>query len=973
MRPGVIIASALGVVVLLVLSMLLLDDPGVDATTGKLLSHETGSGTPALPLTAVDREELAAEVTAALELDVQTSVPFPQTAALAEIDRPHLVGQVVDVDGRPVVGARVGLLPSDGTLEKQRQRHLAERPEEPMPQPRLAAETLTEREGHFRLDTEGLASSPWSTNGEHVTLQLMVTAHRQGTALCTVEWFGDQVTVVPPIALEHELLVRGRVIDAQSAGVAGVTVRPLYWEPLAAMHWAKLEASQRRLLSSLLSTTSDERGFFELTGLVSGAGWLGLWIEGVLPNLSDRLDLSSAVTVADVGDLLLPLGSSIRGSVIDAAGLPISGAKLVASSGPIRWSNDGTIHGEFLWLGNRRLESVVHSASDGSFVLDGLAHPLYRIYAGAAGRNTTLADRVQPGVHDLEIVLSQTAAVTLRVVDIGPERLDEPQLELLARVEGPAPEVAVHVDSVFLFDGSSARRRPVVQRGAQAGEWLVTGIGLEDLWLELEIPGYTSMRGLAKELRTDLSGKRYIELQRECGLDGVVLGGPGGRPVAGAAVSLRRSGSSSATNETTTDEQGRFALRGLSTGAYHIAVRRRGYVPYASSGEPIAEFEAPGDWTETEVKLSPGGDVQGNVQSRAGLPAPGRSVTATLQGQAEDVVMATARADTRGRFSFHDLSLGSIQLSVAHAEPVLVDVRRDHVATALLVLSDDAVVRGRVHKGAFAIAGCVVSLESLRGTTLQSTTSAGDGTYELRTFAKGDMRLLATSESGVQSRTVDVGLAPGVELYADLSLSAASLSGRVVDAMGGFGVEGVAIRAELPVGEVVVLTDARGTFQLDVLPTGPLLLHCEHPDYDSLSAEVSELGVDEHRQQGLLSVHRRLASASLHGTAVHPGGDPAFDGTPIFALPQDAWRMFSRSLRRFRGEEDVDLNEQPSTKTQDGAYLFESLAPGRYTLVQETWTAAPGTGVWSRQVHRLGSIELRSGELHQLDVEVRSP
>jgi len=967
MRLGLIAAATLGVGAVLSFSLLLLDseDAAPSVQFVGRADVESPLGPAVLSAAGAEKGVLAApalaEPIAAGELALIEDLSKPAP------DPPNLIGQIVDQDGRPVVGARVGLLPDRRALDLQRQRHRADHPDEPLPLPRLAAEVRSEKEGRFSMHTEGLRINPWSSNGEAVVLQLVVSAEHHGTVLEFVEWVGDQLTVVPPIVLDRELLITGRVLDASGRPLSGVSVRPLLWEPMRGLPWRGLGDTERQFLPSLLSVLSDERGGFTLTGLSPGAGWLGLWLDGALPWVSDRLDFTGELNTVEVGELILPLGSIISGHVLNGDGAALAGVRVVASASPYRRSDDGSVHGEFLSLVNRRQESVVMTDRAGAFVLDGLAHPLYRVYVGAAGWMAALADRVQPGTTDLEFTCTELAAVRLRVVDGGEIEVTWNDLPSLPLIDGPAPTASVRSEAALLLQGPSLSSQLRVRTGPRAGEWSVSGLAAEDLLLDVTAPGFTSWAGGPLDLPAGRDGYRYVVVRREGILQGLVHSSADGRPVVGAAVSLRSRTAGTIPQETFTDRHGAFQFSGISVGSYFVAVNRRGFVPAASE---TLRFDLPGQWREIMVPMAVGGDVQGSLRSRAGVPAPGRLVTATLAGQPDGASGRTARSDQQGRFHFADLPAAEHMLRVEQGAGVLVTIRPGETTEAILELMSDGVLRGRVLSQGRGLPGCVVELTSMAGKSIQSDTSDGDGEFTLRTLAQGPMTLSASSPAGVASDRIAVDLAPGIELYVDLYLSAASVSGRVDDRSSGRGIAGAVVTASSSAGEVEGRTDSLGRFHLDLLPPGDLLLRCEHPEYETSLQDIAGLGPEEKRQQLLLSLVRKPLPATLWGEALFEDGLPCFDGTVLFALPPESQWKLSPWRYHLHEDEDPSLDSEARTTTKKGRYLFEGLDPGDYKIVQEHWEMQTQARGWLRQTYVVKTVELVVGDDLQVDIVV---
>ncbi|MBL8842107.1 MAG: sigma-70 family RNA polymerase sigma factor [Planctomycetes bacterium] len=227
--------------------------------------------------------------------------------------------------------------------------------------------------------------------------------------------------------------VRGRVVDGASRPIAGAAI----WVSDRQETWSGGD----------FVTQSDERGDFELPAVgtyhyaAARAAGLG-WSEVV------SVDTSDPTRVAPVELRLDRPGATLRGRVLDAAGEPIGGARLVAidDSRGSRLTNDQRILGD-------PPPTVTRTAPDGTFTIESLPfctldllvdHPRFaphhlefEIAAADVTRDVTL----QQG-GSLAVTVVDGRGVALPAIDV--------QLQLMM---GPFPLERLNLDARSAEDG----------------------------------------------------------------------------------------------------------------------------------------------------------------------------------------------------------------------------------------------------------------------------------------------------------------------------------------------------------------------------------------------------------------------------------------------------------------------------------------------------------------------------------------
>jgi uncharacterized repeat protein (TIGR01451 family) len=291
------------------------------------------------------------------------------------------------------------------------------------------------------------------------------------------------------------------------------------------------------------------------------------------------------------------------------------------------------------------------------------------------------------------------------------------------------------------------------------------------------------------EIGVSLTGRVYLDPQR----DGIDSGGtePG---IAGVTVTLMQGATVVAT--TTTNATGAFSFIGLSAGSYTVVeTQPAGYgsstpnsvsVSLTSGATQTVEFGETLSTIAGHVFVDSNND---GVYQVGEQPIPG--VTVKLSGPANE----TAITDATGAFKFVDLFAGSYTLT--ETQPAQYSNGKDSAGTAGGSVGNDVIsaialpggvdainydfgevgqsisgivyvdsnLNGKQDSGEPGIPGVTVTLQNPDGTTISTTTTAADGSYNFPVPGTGDYVVLETqpagygnaAENGSNRATVTVG------------------------------------------------------------------------------------------------------------------------------------------------------------------------------------------------------------------------
>lgn len=335
----------------------------------------------------------------------------------------------------------------------------------------------------------------------------------------------------------------------------------------------------------------------------------------------------------------------------------------------------------------------------------------------------------------------------------------------------------------------------IATTGEDGGYQLCIGPGSGQMVVEAD--GYARAQ---LEIEPGKRTRRDVELSPEALLSGVVVG-PDERPVAGALVHARASEPSPFAMETAsgvTDDEGRFALGGLSPGRYQIGARDAGRRT-VDEVEAVAEV-AGGD--PLTLRLVDMVTVKGRVLED-GKPVAGARLahrTGRFLGMGSSRVGAASAVSQRdGSFVLDAVPPGPFSLAVDGYE-VLAPAIAEAVApeTEVVVeVAGKARVVGRVTQGGSPVAGAQVQLRGTAGGWGGWARTKTDGTYEIGGLEAGSYQIGAQTENAfARKRTVAIAKGQrleGIDIELDL---AGEVSGVVVDQRGD-PVAGVAVVFEL--------------------------------------------------------------------------------------------------------------------------------------------------------------------------------
>lgn len=520
----------------------------------------------------------------------------------------------------------------------------------------------------------------------------------------------------PDVFLERELRLRGHVVDEDGVTIAGVLVHPEY-------------------LYDLNSTTTDEKGSFELGGLSSDAKSLA--IEA---SKAGFLQSNREVTPEEAQfeiEIILVRGVKVNGRIVSPGGAAVWGALISASDT------------------SGRMNAQAYSDRDGCFVLDPVPAGVQKF--SVKRRRLAQKDqkvRIPKGIDRFEIELqleeghfigglllddkgepvpwmtidadedadslfadhygfSNTGADGRFLIEGLPDRairlqiwdgelpqeervyaLDRDDLVLRlkpsASVAGriideetgePIRSFTVHFE--FHPTGSFEGWRFQIDRSFTSSDgtwhWELSLEPGEEVTVKGEAPGYAPSDALVVRAAVDPDPSDFvIPMKKGTSVRGVVVERENGAPVEGARVRRfidRLDRTDGTVFEATTDSVGRFELVDVPAGEMSLAVEHPGW-SLAVDGPFELAGPAP---TERRIEVVKGGAIRGRLLDANGHVLAGETVLLECEEGTEEAREWETACDSGGCWAFAMLTPGRYRVSWTRrlGEATIQDLRRD--------------------------------------------------------------------------------------------------------------------------------------------------------------------------------------------------------------------------------------------------------------------------------------------------------
>lgn len=750
-------------------------------------------------------------------------------------DAPPLLSGYVTGDGQPIAGAQLFFFAtSEVEALIMRFDNMAGEFEGQIPHiPSLIGKVQAELEGFRRSGV----SSKTDKDGYYE-----LRGVKPGGYLALVvadQWlfrYGDVVSLEREreskldVVLERGASIAGRVVQPDGTGMAGVRViaeyRPANMPSVGKFVRRLLKYVNGEFLKGPFEVVSDENGAFQIDALPPGNYDITAYSSHGLSSTTEDVETGTSSVIVYFGR-----GSTLEGVVVSEDGAPVPNlqVKLESQSSLVDLPLPAVPFTEAINVMNQYLGEGPRSArteEDGGFRFLHLGAGEYRLMIeqpGYVARKQTV--QVDWGeVVSLEPVTVSTGQ-TLRGVVRGANGTPVEGATIISR-----PRQSMFGMGAMIRDFMTGRTRAT--SGAD-GTFVLSGLGNGPFEVSVTARGFTAQN--KSQVRP---GGEYLEFFLEPGVtwQGIVVNQADATPIPGVRVAAGPA-------RATTDDEGRFALSGISAGGrgpFGEGGRRRG--PPGRPGRNNAEPEGPRttsleasrkgyltNYVEIEVEnppeeivieLATAPSLEGLVLDPAGKPAPGALVRLVpdIPGEFEDILgfdsslifFAVTVSDTEGRFSFEEFfAPGDEEVLViadhvtyarGRSEPFELEdfvAKKQEITVSLLA---GGTIEGSVTDGTGPVAGAIVRLTRQRETSwrermmlqmmgfdkggqVQRTNAEGKFVYEK--VKPGDYELRAEKVGFTETQEEAFTLTEGSTERVDFVLDAGeTLTGTVVDDAG---------------------------------------------------------------------------------------------------------------------------------------------------------------------------------------------
>ncbi len=630
---------------------------------------------------------------------------------------------------------------------------------------------------------------------------------------------------------------------------------------------------------NVVTTQTSSGGHYNLS-LKSGSYTISASKQGYTSSKSVQLTLTVAETVSDINFTLTPNPSVIRGTVSDANGNPIGGAKITADGAQAQSLPNGSYSlsvsaGTFDVTaykdGYITSEPKKVSVSPGqtltgiNFVLTPNAgviagkvtsggQPVNGATVEATNGNadftvTTDAEgkysfSIEPGTWNVSAVKTGFVKSAAKTITVGPgQQSMNNNFELVRNIatingtveSGLGPVSGAEITITETGNQSNSLNTVSAENGSfsaqvEAGKSYnvkVTKKGYADYNYSTAVLGVSSVTTLNVHLNANPSS-----------LSGTVRNNAG-KILEGATVKVYKNGSLTA--EKNTAYNGSYEI-GLSAGSYKVVASKAGYLPDSVNvNVQVGENLTGIDFTLTENFAV----ITGTVADKTGKAL--ENVTINLTGTNGNATFST---DANGSFLYSRLLGGTYEIAFSkegYADTTISGyVVHDGESKILNVemYSLDGSVNGTIKdsKGN-ALEGATVML--FNSDKSYNALTASDGSYQINAVAYGMYNLTALKAGFTSTDTLSVSVtkdAPSVKVdFNALTENNAEVRGKITDENGN-PLADVSVSVSGSYGSGNAVTDNSGNFAISALTPGSYSLSAFKDDYSTVDTTVNITG-----------------------------------------------------------------------------------------------------------------------------------
>ncbi len=676
-------------------------------------------------------------------------------------------------------------------------------------------------------------------------------------------------TVEATLVLRPGTTLTARVVDPDGAPIPGVTVDVFQSRDSGPRNAVVISfGGQPRRGDPDATGVTDGEGAVTVRQVPRGKAVAAFFAGGYVPR---RLpDVEVPPEGADLGEVELTPGVTIRGTTTDPEGRPVAGAEVALLESPqmpffnpvTRSDADGRFeipdvdpHGERYLQARaegyvpraplkvtlppegdvelrmdveRKLTGLVVSAEDHQPIRDARIELMQRNtmsmggvqVAGmiAAGSATTLPDGT------FEIGGLSEGGYSAEISARGFQRTSR---SVAVPAEGNPPPLTVELRKGFEIHGTVVDENgtPVdgVRVMAGAGEtWSHATSGPGGAFTVEGLPrGTVEVRAVAQDGR---KGKTTAEAGSAEPVTvtlspGVAIRGTvtttGGEPVPGASVLAFSPQDGSQTIEATSDAAGSFALEGAQPGSWLVRASADGF----ASARKTVTVPDRGEPEPVRLELAPGHTLHGTVRGLSGAELEGCGIWSPSG--------ATAKPDADGRFTLEGLPAGTVEITAMvmpgnRSRTVTAEIPEDADPPEVEIdFGGGATLSGTVTRGGAPVPGLTVTAGNVTTGSSNATVTGEAGGYTFESLDAGEYQVAVRGPSG-EVLAGDHVILDGDGVL-DFELPTAALSGFVLEEGTRRPLGGATVTVSgsgLPHVERTVSCREDGSFAVEELPPG---------------------------------------------------------------------------------------------------------------------------------------------------------
>jgi len=524
---------------------------------------------------------------------------------------------------------------------------------------------------------------------------------------------------------------------------------------------------------------SDEEGRFKFGCLPAGRVCLFVTHPSYESQILPEVLLMDGEKYENI-TVLLGRGAVIHGRVSTAAGFPVAGASLMAST---------------------PMATVLKSTRTDE-------NGVYELAGFPAGTFTLMRMAMNFNMDD-DFLQSLTSGFDMRYITLEMDEIVECDFVIdaegkEARVRGRVTEAGNPVPGAIInvvpIDGNRSTPSSSTATTDDDGRYAITRIEAGEYTFRVVRTESLSMGGGTEVVfRTtipDSSGHEFDMVLPGASIEGHVLDADSLKALSQVRIVLRRSEGSDTDDpvsqamggriaEVYSDTEGRFRISNLREGTFDLSAGGANFLGINSGGyarKTVRDIDVHKDHAVRGIRVmvEKGGTIEGELRNRSGRPVSGAAVFFQPDREGRFETFAECYSDDSGKFVYTGLAAGGYTLAVKHSDYAIalvydINVRKDKVKEIRLTMVDGTAVTVNVEDSSagLPLSGALIDIADSAGHRLSELIgledimkmfyaggSGGPGVYYLGRYAP-DTYLLTVGHPDHPPQSIEIQILPG--------------------------------------------------------------------------------------------------------------------------------------------------------------------------------------------------------------------